>query len=191
MSAHARRIYACSSSRNKRCFGDRTLKQGGHENDYIPSPNEAHDLAQPKDQVKTAESAEEFFDGETVHNWLDDAPSDDEVGEEQQEDDEGDTLNSPDPAPAPNVIEVLYDSDGLYYRARVNKSWQLKTTREWTLVGVLCDPSKQLSPNRTLSSAKRGFEQGYQYRRRRHRQRKHHRHHLATTDTRKGPAHVQ
>jgi hypothetical protein len=104
---------------------------GGHENDYIPSPNEAHDLAQPKDQVKTAEAAEDFFDGETVHNWLDDAPSDDEVGEEQQEDDEGDTLNSPDPAPAPNVIEVLYDSDGLYYRARVHKSWQLKTTREW------------------------------------------------------------
>ena len=59
----------------------------------------------------------------TVHNWLDDAPSDDEVGEEQQEEDEGDTLNSPDPAPAPNVIEVLYDSDGLYYRARVHKSW--------------------------------------------------------------------
>jgi hypothetical protein len=114
------------------CFpGLRTLKQGGHENDYIPSPNEAHDLEQPKDQVKTAEAAEDFFDGETVHNWLDDAPSDDEVGEEQQEDDEGDTLNSPDPAPAPNVIEVLYDSDGLYYRARVHKSWQLKTTREW------------------------------------------------------------
>ena len=69
----------------------------------------------------------------SIHNWLDDAPSDDEVGEEQQEDDEGDTLklNSPDPAPAPNVIEVLYDSDGLYYRARLHKSWQLKTTREW------------------------------------------------------------
>ena len=121
------------------CFpGIWAVKQGGYDADYIPSPTEIEEAS--GDELANTTNDDHVFEGEPLHNWLMDnawtgeSANETEDGDNSalaEEENEAGPTDEPDPAPPGSTIEVLYDLDGQYYKAKITSSHKTKVSREW------------------------------------------------------------